>query len=84
MVEVIPLLLTIIQFYSLVLLARIVLTWIPNIDRSNVIVQFLFQITDPVLEPIRRALPTTEMIDISPLIVFVVLRILQSVLMQMT
>jgi len=83
-VEVIPLLLTIIQFYSLVLLARIVLTWIPNIDRSNVIVQFLFQITDPVLEPIRRALPTTEMIDISPLIVFVVLRILQSVLMQMT
>ncbi len=84
MVEVIPLLLTIIQFYSLVLLARIILTWIPNIDRSNVIVQFLFQITDPVLEPIRRALPATEMIDFSPLIVFVVLRILQSVLMQMT
>jgi YggT family protein len=67
----------------LVLLARIVLSWIPNVSRSNPIVHFLYQITDPVLEPVRNAIPPLGMIDLSPIIVFVALRILQSALMGM-
>ena len=46
----IQLLVTLIQLYSLVLLVRIILSWVPNVDRSNQIVRFLYQVTDPVLE----------------------------------
>ena len=73
---------TLIQLYSYVLLARIVVSWLPDIDRSNTLVQMLFQLTEPVLEPVRRALPRLGMIDLSPLVVFFGLHILARVLMQ--
>lgn len=60
----------ILQIYQLVLLARVLLTWFPNIDRSNPIVQLLYDLTEPVLEPIRRRLPQGSAIDLSPLVVF--------------
>lgn len=81
--NVIQLLVTLIQLYSLVLLVRIILSWIPNVDRSNQIVRFLYQITDPVLEPARRVIPPIGMIDISPIVVFVGLQLLQRVLVSM-
>lgn len=76
----IHLLATVLQIYSFVLLARIILSWIPNVDRSNQIVQLLYQLTEPVLEPVRRTIPPLGMIDLSPIIVFIGLRILQSIL----
>jgi YggT family protein len=78
--NVIHLLVTVIQLYSFILLARIILSWIPNVDRSNQIVQLLYQLTEPVLEPVRRTIPPLGMIDISPIVVFIGLRILQSIL----
>jgi YggT family protein len=74
-------LVTVIQLYSFLLLGRIVLSWIPSIDRSTAIVRFLYQITEPVLEPVRRILPPLGMIDLSPLVVFLGLQLLQSVLL---
>jgi len=68
--------------YSLVLLARIILTWFPNVDRSNQIVNFLYQITEPILEPVRRTIPPLGNMDISPIVVFFGIRILQSLLLQ--
>ena len=79
-VEVFQLLATVIQLYSLVLLARIIVSWIPNLHRGNPIVDFLYQVTEPVLEPVRRAIPPLGMIDISPIIVFIGLHILQIIL----
>jgi len=75
-------LVTLIELYSYVLLARILLSWFPNIDRSNSIVQFLHQITEPVLQPVRNALPRLGMIDISPIVVFFGLRLLQGMLLR--
>ena len=75
--EVIHILVTALQLYSFILLARILLSWFPNVDRSNQIVQMLYQITEPVLEPVRRAIPPFGMMDLSPLIVFVALHLLR-------
>jgi YggT family protein len=66
------------QIFQLILLARVLLTWFPNIDRSNPIVQFLFQVTEPVLQPIRQMLPQTGMVDFSPLIVFLIISVLMT------
>ena len=80
--EIIRLLNDLLGLYSLVLLARIILTWFPNVDRSNQIVNFLYQITEPVLEPVRRTIPPLGNMDISPIVVFFGIRILQSLLLQ--
>jgi YggT family protein len=69
--------------YTFVLLARILIGWIPNIDPYNPAVQILYQVTEPVLEPARRLIPPIGMIDISPIVVFIVLGILQDVLRQL-
>lgn len=72
-----------IQLYTLVLLARILMSWIPNLDPYNPIVQVLYQVTEPILEPARKLIPPIGMIDISPIVVFIVLGILQDLLLQL-
>ncbi len=67
------------QVYQLILLARVLMTWIPNLDYSNPIARFLYQATEPLLAPIRNALPNMGGIDLSPLVVFLGI----SVLMQL-
>jgi len=81
-IQVISLLL---QVYSYVLLARALVSWIPNLDPYNPIIQFLYQITEPVLEPIRKLVPPLGgMIDISMMIAFFGIMILQQILVSMT
>jgi YggT family protein len=68
------------QIYGIVLLARVLMSWFPNVDRSNPLIQFVYDITEPVLRPIREMLPQTGMIDFSPLIVFVIIQLLMQLL----
>ena len=44
------------QVYQLLLLARVLMSWIPNLDPNNPIARLLFRATEPVLAPIRSAL----------------------------
>jgi YggT family protein len=71
---------TVLTIFELILLARVLLSWFPNIDRSNAIIQFIFDITEPILRPIRELLPQTGMIDFSPLIVFLIIQVLMRLL----
>jgi YggT family protein len=60
----------IIGLYEIVLIIRIVLTWIPHNPHSQAIT-LLYKITEPVLEPVRRVIPSIGGIDISPIVVFI-------------
>ncbi len=71
----------VLQIFQLVLLARVLLSWFPTIDRSNQIVQLIYQITEPVLAPVRQMLPQSSGIDFSPLIVFLLLSVLMRVVL---
>lgn len=66
----------VLQLFNLALLARVLLSWFPDIDRTHPIIQFLYDITEPVLRPVRELLPQTGMIDFSPLVVFLVIQVL--------
>ncbi len=66
--------------YQVILLARVLMTWLPNLDYHNPIVRFLMAATEPVLAPIRRLLPNTGGIDFSPLIVFLAIYLLMQLL----
>jgi YggT family protein len=59
----------VLSLYMWVIIIRALISWV-NPDPYNPIVQFLYKVTEPVLAPIRRLLPTGRIgIDFSPLIV---------------
>ena len=58
------------------LFVRVILSWFP-VSRENPIVSVVFQITDPMLAPIRRIMPRTGMLDLSPLVLFFLLYFLR-------
>lgn len=68
------------QIYSFILLARVILTWVPNIDRNNQWVQMLFNVTEPVLQPIREMLPQQQGIDFSPMVAFIGIYVLSMII----
>ncbi len=70
--------------YEIILLIRIVMSWIrPN--QYNPFVRFIYNMTDPVLNQIRRRLPIHAMgLDFSPIIVFIILEILQKLIFRYT
>lgn len=81
---IIELLSAVLQLYSFVLLARALISWIPNMDPYHPAVQILYQVTEPVLEPIRRVVPPLGgMIDMSIIIAFIAIMFLQTILRSM-
>jgi YggT family protein len=68
--------------YVYIIIARAVISWVSP-DPFNPIVRFLDRVTEPVLRPIRRRLPTFQMgLDLSPMIVILAIYFLQSFLVE--
>ncbi|GIN19014.1 MAG TPA: YggT family protein [Bacillus bacterium] len=63
-----------ISLYSWALIIYILMSWFPN-ARETSIGQLLARICEPYLEPFRRIVPPLGMIDISPIVAFLVLRL---------
>jgi YggT family protein len=59
----------------LVLIGRVLISWV-NPTFTGPVARFLYETTEPILAPIRRVLPSTGMIDLSPLVLVLVLGIL--------
>ena len=55
------------QVIGYLLVVRALLSWFPN-ARGNQIVEIIYQITDPIILPLRRIIPPLGMIDISVMI----------------
>jgi YggT family protein len=71
----------ILNLYELVIFARVILSWV-NADPYNPIVRFIYNITEPVLAPIRQLLPTERIgIDFSPFVVILIIQLIQRVLL---
>ncbi|MEG9296579.1 YggT family protein [Mangrovibacillus sp. Mu-81] len=73
---------TLIQLYSWALIIYILMSWFPNARESS-IGQFLSKICEPYLEPFRKFVPPLGMIDISPIVAFIVLNLAQMGLRQL-
>jgi YggT family protein len=79
----------VIQIYIWILIASAILSWLVSFDvvnRRNPLVnrvgQFLYQVTDPVLRPIRRILPLIGGVDLSPLVVILLLWFIRNLLFE--
>ena len=58
---------------QMLIMIRVILSWIPH-DPYNQFIQLLYQITEPILKPIRETLPIQSMgMDFSPIAAFFLL-----------
>lgn len=64
------------KIYFFALLAMIILSWIAP-GSANPAAYLLYQITEPLMAPFRRMLPSMGGLDFSPILVFIVINILQ-------
>ena len=64
------------ELYSLLLFIRVLLTWFPNIKWENQPFCALRQVSDVYLNQFRKIIPPINMLDISPIIAFIVLNII--------
>lgn len=73
------------QVYTLMLFARILGSWLPDLQRYR-FMQFIAFYVDPYLNFFRRFIPPLGMIDISPIVAFFALsvakRLIQGLLIQ--
>ncbi|GLY10562.1 YggT family protein [Bacillus badius] len=74
MLIVVGLLMRLIELYSWALIIYILMSWFPN-ARETSIGRFFARICEPYLEPFRKIVPPIGMIDISPLVAFLVLNL---------
>jgi len=65
------------EIYWWLLIARFVLSWIPNVDYRHPVVQFLQAVTDPIVRPFQGIIPPYGSVDFSPVIVFLALRLIR-------
>ena len=73
----IPLLGSLIDLYSLVVLGAVILSWI-NLSPDHPIARVVYGLTEPVLRPIRERLPAMMGFDFSPMLLLMVLRLVRS------
>lgn len=67
---------TLFDLYLVVLMARMILAWV-HADYYNPITQVIIKLTQPVISPLRRALPNFKGIELSTLIVILSLEVIK-------
>jgi YggT family protein len=70
------------QIYGFVLLVRVLLSWFPNLDFSNPILAAICSISDPFLNVFRGLIPPIGGLDLSAIVAFLSLQLLQGLLAQ--
>ena len=67
---------------EMAILIRVILSWF-RLDPYHPFVQFIHQITEPIIGPLRRIIPSIGMIDITPVVALIVLQIVQEILLSL-
>jgi len=73
------LLINVLYVFIIVMLIRVIFSWVSPYP-TNAVTRFAYRITEPVLAPIRRMLPSMSGIDLSPMVVMLGAYLLISIL----
>lgn len=78
---------TVISIYIMLLIAQAILSWLVVFNVVNtrnrvvyMVGDFLYKITEPLLRPIRRVLPSLGGIDVSPVVLILLLIFVQNLI----
>jgi len=64
---------------ELAILARVLLSWF-RVDPYHPAIAFLYQITEPILRPLRNVIPPLGMMDISPIVAMLLIGIIRRII----
>jgi YggT family protein len=67
---------------TLAIFVRVILSWIPNARLPFGLGDFVFGVSEPILSPIRRAMPFFGGIDFSPFIALLAIQVVSSILLR--
>lgn len=71
-----------VQIYTVVMFVRIILSWATMFwsppHALSPAIRVIYDLTEPVLKLFRRYIPPIGMLDISPIVIFVILAVLRS------
>jgi YggT family protein len=70
------------QVYTLMLFARILSSWVPQVNEYK-FMQFVSYYTDPYLNLFRRIIPPLGMFDLSPIVAFLCLSFFQNIVINL-
>ena len=70
----------IILFLYLAIFARVIVSWIAPMGSNNPLITLVYQITEPILAPLRRIIPRIGAFDFTPMIALIILAVIQRVL----
>ena len=74
------------EIVQLLVLIRVILSWVPNIDMYSKPVKLIYNLTDPIMEPVREFTAryiNLGPIDISPIIVLFLLSFVRNVILRL-
>lgn len=74
---------TFIQMLIWAVILRSLVSWFP-IDQSSSLYQMLYRATEPIIDPIRKVMPQTGMIDLSPLGAILMLIVMSQLVVGLT
>ena len=69
--------------YTILIFARVIVSWIridPYHPTWGPILRFIFQATEPIMQPVRRLLPSMGGLDFTPIIVLIGMDLIRGVL----
>jgi YggT family protein len=64
---------------ELAILARVLLSWF-RVNPYHPAVAFLYQITEPILRPLRNVIPPLGMLDLSPIVALILMDIIRQII----
>lgn len=82
MLMIIQLINVVFEVYTLMIFARILSSWVPQMNEYRVM-QFVGQYTDPYLNFFRRYVPPLGMFDLSPIVAFICLSFMQNLIVRL-
>lgn len=65
---------------TVLIIARVLLSWIPGFGFNHPAVRIIHQATAPLLDPIRRLMPPIGGLDMSPLVALMLLHLARNLL----
>ena len=71
----------ILNVLTIAIIGRALLSWFDPMFRTPV-GRIIYEITEPIIRPIRQVVPSVGMFDLSPIIALLILRVLESFLRQ--
>jgi YggT family protein len=67
---------------TLLIIARALMSWFPNIDYRNPVVEFLVTVTEPILAPIRSVMPRLGFLDLTPMVAIILINVIGQILVR--